>query len=245
MGKWNLGRVLFWETLIIAVIALAVGLFAGIVLSKLAELGMVNILRTQATFALSLEPLAIRDSVILFGIIFLLLFLNGLRQIHLSNPIELLHSENSGEKPPKANWFFAVAGLLLLGAAYYLAITIEDPITALVWFFVAVVMVIIATYLLFVSGSVAFCRLLQKKKNYYYKTNHFVSISSMVYRMKRNGAGLASICILCTMVLGGNAVLHSVPVHRHRGHPAKSVSPAYECGYFHRRPRQSGFRTHR
>ena len=201
MGKWNLGRVLFWETLIIAVIALAVGLFAGIVLSKLAELGMVNILRTQATFALSLEPLAIRDSVILFGIIFLLLFLNGLRQIHLSNPIELLHSENSGEKPPKANWFFAVAGLLLLGAAYYLAITIEDPITALVWFFVAVVMVIIATYLLFVSGSVAFCRLLQKKKNYYYKTNHFVSISSMVYRMKRNGAGLASICILCTMVL--------------------------------------------
>ena len=92
-------------------------------------------------------------------------------------------------------------GCCFWGAAYYLAITIEDPITALVWFFVAVVMVIIATYLLFVSGSVAFCRLLQKKKNYYYKTNHFVSISSMVYRMKRNGAGLASICILCTMVL--------------------------------------------
>ena len=78
---------------------------------------------------------------------------------------------------------------------------IKDPVSALIWFFAAVIMVIVATYLLFIAGSVAVCRILQRKKKYYYKTNHFVSVSSMVYRMKRNGAGLASICILCTMVL--------------------------------------------
>lgn len=119
----------------------------------------------------------------------------------MSKPVELMKSESEGEKPPKANWILALAGMLLLGGAYYLAITIEDPVTAMVMFFVAVVMVIPATYLLFIAGSVTLCRLLQKNKRYYYKTNHFISLSSMVYRMKRNGAGLASICILSTMVL--------------------------------------------
>ncbi len=201
MGKWNLARVLFWESLMIAAISLACGLLAGIILSKFAELGMVNILAAEASFSLSVEPKSILQTLALFAVIFLLILLNTLRQIHLSNPIELLHSENTGEKPPKANWFFALAGLLILAGAYYLAVSIEDPVAAMIWFFVAVVMVIVATYLLFISGSVAICRILQKKKNYYYKTNHFVSVSSMVYRMKRNGAGLASICILCTMVL--------------------------------------------
>lgn len=92
-------------------------------------------------------------------------------------------------------------GLLLLGGAYWIAVSIQDPVQTLLLFFVAVLMVIAATYLLFVSASVAFCRALQKNQRYYYRTNHFVSVSSMVFRMKRNGAGLASICILCTMVL--------------------------------------------
>ncbi len=201
MGKWNLGRVLLWENLMIAVIALVGGLGAGILFSKLAELGMVNILQSEVSFSLSLRPRSIVLTLEVFAVIFALLFLNALRQIHLTNPIDLLRSENTGEKPPKANWLLALAGAVLLGGAYYLAVTIEDPVSAMVWFFVAVIMVILATYLLFIAGSVAICRLLQKNKNYYYKTNHFVSISSMVYRMKRNGAGLASICILCTMVL--------------------------------------------
>ena len=123
------------------------------------------------------------------------------KQIRVSNPIELLHSESSGEQPPKSNWIIALAGVIILGFAYFIAVSIEDPINALIWFMIAVVMVILATYLLFIAGSVAFCKILQKKKNYYYKTNHFISVSSMVFRMKRNGAGLASICILCTMVL--------------------------------------------
>ncbi|HJB25785.1 MAG TPA: ABC transporter permease [Firmicutes bacterium] len=201
MGKWNLAGVLFWETVMIAGISLASGLLFGIVFSKIAELGMVNILGSQVTFTLSLEPKAIVQVLALFAVIFTLILLNNLRQIHLSNPIELLHSENAGEKKPKANWILALMGFLILSAAYYLAVTIEDPISTMVWFFVAVIMVITATYLLFIAGSIAVCKLLQKNKRYYYKTNHFVSVSSMIYRMKRNGAGLASICILCTMVL--------------------------------------------
>lgn len=201
MGKWNLARILLWETLMIAGIALGIGLFLGILLSKLAELGMVRILSGAPTFSFSISLGTIAQTLILFAVIFVLILLNTLRQIHLSNPIELLHSENTGEKPPKANWLLALIGVIMLGGAYYLAVSIDDPVLALVWFFVAVLMVIVATYLLFVAGSVAFCRVLQKNKRYYYKTNHFVSVSSMVYRMKRNGAGLASICILCTMVL--------------------------------------------
>ena len=90
---------------------------------------------------------------------------------------------------------------MILGIAYYMAVAIKEPLQAILAFFVAVLMVIIATYLLFVAGSVAFCKVLQKNKKYYYKTNHFISVSQMAYRMKRNGAGLASIFILSTMVL--------------------------------------------
>lgn len=201
MGKRNLLVVLIWETLIIASISLSAGLVLGIVFSKFAELAMINILQGDVSFALTVKPESIVKTLVVFAVIFFLILLNTLRQIQLSNPIELLRSENTGEKPPKANWILAAAGAVILAAAYYVAVTIENPMETLTWFFVAVIMVIIATYLLFVAGSVAICRILQKNKRYYYKTNHFVSISSMVYRMKRNGAGLASICILCTMVL--------------------------------------------
>ncbi|HIZ20670.1 MAG TPA: ABC transporter permease [Firmicutes bacterium] len=201
MGKRHLALVLLCECLIVAGIALAGGLLCGILFSKLGELAMVRILDGSASFSFTVDIRSITTTLALFGVIFLLILLNSLRQIHLANPIELLRSESVGEKPPKANWVLALAGVLLLGAAYYLAVTIEDPVSALVWFFVAVVLVIVATYLLFTAGSVALCRLLQKSKRYYYKTNHFVSVSSMKYRMKRNGAGLASICVLSTMVL--------------------------------------------
>ncbi len=201
MGKRNIARVMLWETLFIGAFSIAVGMALGVLFSKLAELVMVNIMSMDVTFGVTIDYKAIYYTVVLFAVIFFLILLNSLRQVHLSNPIALLHSENAGEKPPKANWFFAVLGVLILGCAYYLAVTIKDPVTTLAAFFFAVIMVIVATYLIFISGSVAFCKILQKKKNYYYKTNHFVSVSSMSYRMKRNGAGLASICILCTMVL--------------------------------------------
>lgn len=201
MGKKNLSLVLLLENFFICAFSLASGLFLGILFSKFSELAMVKILRGDTEFTLYINLTSILQTVALFAGIFFLLYLNTLRQLHLSNPVELLRSENAGEKPPKANWLVALLGLGILGAAYYLAVTIADPVSAILWFFVAAIMVIIATYLLFMAGSVALCRILQKNKRYYYKTNHFVSVSSMAYRMKRNGAGLASICILCTMVL--------------------------------------------
>lgn len=201
MGKRNLALVLLWETVMIIVITLVGGLFFGVLFSKVAELALTRILDGGATYALTVEMSSIFQTVILFLAVFGLIYLNTLRQVHLTSPIALLRSENAGEKPPRANWIIALLGLVVLAGAYYWAITVEDPITAMLGFFIAVAMVVVGTYLLFVAGSVALCRLLQKNKRYYYKTNHFVSVSSMVYRMKRNGAGLASICILCTMVL--------------------------------------------
>lgn len=159
------------------------------------------ILRADVNYSMQINPENVRQTVILYLVIFLLILVVTLRQIHVTDPIQLLRSENVGERPPKANWPMALIGAALLGIAYYLAVSIEDPVAAMLWFFLAVLLVVGGTYLLFIAGSVALCRLLQKNKRYYYKTNHFVSVSSMVYRMKRNGAGLASICILCTMVL--------------------------------------------
>lgn len=201
MGKRNIGFILLWETLIIAVFSLFVGLLFGIIFSKLAELGLVNMIQGDINYSLSVSLGSIVMTLVLFGAVFVLLFFNSLRQVRFSSAVSLLKSENVGEKPPKANWFLGILGILILGAAYYIAVSIEDPISAILWFFAAVVMVVIGTYLVMIAGSVLFCRILQKRKGYYYKPNHFVSVSSMVYRMKRNGAGLASICILATMVL--------------------------------------------
>ena len=201
MGKGHICRILFWETLIIAFLSMVVGLLAGILFSKLAELGLVNVMHWDVSFDFSVSVTAIVRTVQVFGVIFVLLLLNSIRQVRFSGAISLLRSENTGEKPPKGNWVVGILGLLILGSAYYIAVTIQDPVVALVMFFVAVVMVIVGTYLVMIAGSVLFCRILQKKKSYYYKPSHFVSVSSMVYRMKRNGAGLASICILATMVL--------------------------------------------
>ena len=201
MGKRNIAAVMTWETLFVYLISMAAGMGAGILFSKLAELLAVKIIRGEAQYQFSVSGGAVAATLIVFAVIFLLIYLNVLRQVFFSKPIELLHSENAGEKPPKANWFLAVLGALLLGVAYYMAITIEEPMTALLAFMLAVVLVILATYLLFIAGSVVVCRGLQKNKNYYYRTEHFISVSQMKYRMKKNGAGLASICILSTMVL--------------------------------------------
>ena len=201
MNKGNISRVLAWEALINALISLVGGLFLGIALSKLAELGLVNIMGGDTDLDLRISVKALEFTVMFFCGIFLLIYINSLIKIRRSSASELVKSENFGEKPPRANWLFGLAGIVILAAAYYIAVSIKTPLTALSLFFIAVIMVIVATYLIFIAGSVWICRLLQKNKRYYYKKNHFVSVSSMVYRMKRNGAGLASICILATMVL--------------------------------------------
>ena len=201
MNKGNISRVLAWETLLCALLSLSGGIIIGALLSKLAEMVMIRVLGGTADYTLRICLPAVGYMLLYFGGIFLLVFLNSVIRVRKMNATELVHSESYGERPVRANPVLGALGVVVLAAAYYLAVSIEQPLEALFVFFIAVLMVIAATYLIFISGSVLLCKLLQRNKRYYYKPQHFVSVSSMAYRMKRNGAGLASICILATMVL--------------------------------------------
>ena len=201
MNKRNLIKVIFFETVMTWAISMAGGILAGIGLSKIAELGFEKMIEADINYGFIISGESLAKTILVYSIIFGLIFLNAARQILFSRTINLVNSDKAGEKPPKANWAVGILGLVFLLAGYTISLKIESPMAALLFFFVAVILIIIGTYLILIAGSVVLCRILQKNKNYYYKTNHFVSVSSMAYRMKRNGAGLASICILLTMIL--------------------------------------------
>lgn len=201
MGKRHIGIVVMWETLIVYLASTVIGCLLGIAFSKFAELGLLRLTKAEADLTFSIPLNVVGTVSVIFFIIFVLLLLNSLRQVGFSSAINLLRSENVGEKPPKANWAVGILGFVILGIAYFLAVSVSNAISAVAYFFVAVLLVIVATYLIMIFGSVVICRILKNNKNYYYKANHYVSVSSMLYRMRRNGAGLASICILSTMVL--------------------------------------------
>lgn len=201
MEKKHLARVIGYETILTFLISMVFGIGLGILLDKVFYLIIVNILSAEIALGFYVSTGAIITTVFLFLFIYVLIYLFSLLQINLSNPIELLRSDKTGEREPKTKWFMALLGLVCLGAGYYIAVSIKDPISALVYFFVAVILVIIGTYFLFVAGSIVILKLLRKNKNYYYKTNHFISVSNMIYRMKQNAVGLANICVLSTMIL--------------------------------------------
>ena len=201
MSRKNLSLLMLTENLLTAGASIAIGLLLGIALEKLAEAGMVRLIAEEVSYELRIDGIALLKTIAIFTAIYLLIMLWTMVKVWHTDPVHLLQSASEGEKTPKANWFLGLAGIVLLIWAYYMAATIQQPMEAILTFFRAVVMVIIATYLLFIAGSVLLCRLLQRNKRYYYKPNHFVSVATMVYRMKRNGAGLASICILLTVVL--------------------------------------------
>ncbi len=201
MEKRHIANLMFRETLITALISMGLGLCLGILFSRAMFWVLGLVLGTAVPIAFLVPPSAVTATLILFGCIFLLTLCYNLLQVKLSNPIELLHGGEQGEKEPKAHWILAVLGALLLGIGYYMAVTIQDPLQALLLFFVAVILVILGTYLLFITGITALLKLLKKNKNFYYKTNHFTAISGMLFRMKQNAAGLASICVLFTALL--------------------------------------------
>ncbi len=202
MNKSNIARIITAESLSVAIISIASGLIFGIVFSKLFEIAFLYFIKSQNVgYNFSVPVSSVKNTVIIFIAIFFILYIKTLFQLKKTNAIELMNSENYGEKPLKANGVSAIIGAVLLIIAYVMAVTIKSPIEAIFKFLFAVILVIVSTYILFISGSVALCRLLKKNKKYYYKKNHFVSVSSMAYRMKRNGAGLASICILSIMVM--------------------------------------------
>lgn len=202
MGKKNISLVMLWENIIVDFTSIAVGLVLGLLLSKLAQGVLFNILGESAApldFSVNLTDMLL--TVLVFLVIFAVIFFDSIRQITFTNTIDLLHSSNKGEKEPKANYIMAVIGVVFLGVGYALSQLVQQAYSAISLFFVAVIFVIVGTYALFIAGSVALAKVLKKNKAYYYKPSHFVSVSGMTYRMKRNGAGLASICILSTMVL--------------------------------------------
>jgi len=201
MEKKHLARIMLYETIYIALISIASGLLGGILFSKAMFLLLLRLLRFQVQMGFQISSASMVSSVVLFAVIYLVTLVWNLWQVHLAKPVELLKGGQVGEREPKAKWLLTLVGLVSMGSGYYLALTTESPLAALTLFFVAVVLVMIGTYSLFTSGSITFLKLLRKNKRYYYKPNHFTTVSGMMYRMKKNAVGLANICILSTMVL--------------------------------------------
>lgn len=201
MGKRHIARMMAVETILTAGISILGGLVFGIIFGKLMYLLLLKILHNSVDMQFSVNGTAIVQTVILFAGIFLLTYLYNILQIQLVNPVELLHGGNQGEKEPKSRWLLVIIGVAALGNGYRIALTTEAPLEVLLKFFIAVICVIIGTYALFIAGSIVVLKMLRKNKAYYYNPKHFTSVSGMIYRMKQNGAGLANICVLSTMVL--------------------------------------------
>ena len=201
MEKKHIARVLSIETIIIALVSLILGVLGGTILGKLLFLILIKLLRLKEVLTFSISPIAIYNAFKLFSLIFLAILIANLCSVKANSPMELLRGGNKGEKEPKASVVVAILGIIILATGYIMAITIDSPIKSFPTFFIATILVIIGTYISFVSGSIIFLKKLKKNKKFFYKTNNFVSVSGMLYRMKQNAVGLASICILSTAVL--------------------------------------------
>ena len=201
MTKKQIAKILVLETIFIAVTTIVLGIGLGIIFDKLMLLVLLKLFSATVTFGFSITPIAIVFSVLLFGGIFFLLLLYTVIKIARLRIVALLKDENKGEKEPKSRWILAIIGLALIGYGYYTAQTVQNPIKALLVFFYAVIAVIIGTYLVFMAVSITVLKIMKNNKNFYYKPKNFISVSGLLYRMKRNAVGLANICILSTMVL--------------------------------------------
>lgn len=211
MGKRHIGIIMFFETAIIGALSLGTGIPGGFVLSKLVELLLLRLVQVPVQWGFYFSGKAVVCSILLFGAVFLLILVVNLARVHVSSPVELLRGGLEGEREPKTRRVTAAAGAAALGFGYYLALTTRNPMNAISSFFYAVIFVMIGTYCLFTAGSIALLKGLKKKKGFYYKTEHFISVSGLLYRMKQNAAGLAFICILSTSVLvmlSGTAALY-------------------------------------
>lgn len=201
MEKRHLARLLLWETALMLGVSLVLGLAVGMLLDKLMHLVLSRLVGQAASLTFAVSFGSIRYTAILISITFTMILINSVRQVYFARPVELLRSAEVGEREPKARWFITLVGLLALGAGYWLSATVKDAAVMILFFFIAVLLVIVGTYLLFTSGSVTLLKALRKNRRYYYKPDHFISVSGMIYRMKQNAVGLANVCILSTMVL--------------------------------------------
>lgn len=202
MSKGHIVRVIGFETLYASLLLIGGGLLLGILLDKFMFLLLANLINIEVKYGFHIATGALRVTLLLFGGITVLMYVSNIVRVVRTKPIELLQGANAGEKEPKTKIIMAVLGVLTLGGGYALSIISSgEAMVALMAFFIAVILVIIGTYLLFVAGSIALLKILRRNKGYYYKTQNFISVSGMLYRMKQNAVGLANICILSTMVL--------------------------------------------
>ena len=201
LERRHIVAVMFWELALIFLITMAVGLGLGTLLTRLIFMILRALTRLDVPLTSTASPMAIWLTTGLIAGLFLILFVYNAFQVRLAKPIDLLHAKQQGEKEPKARWLFTLIGLAAMIAGYVIALRVDNPVTALGFFFVAVLLVILGTYLLFMTGSISMLKALRAKKSFYYQPKHFVNISGMMFRMKQNAAGLASIAILCTMAL--------------------------------------------
>lgn len=201
MDKGNLAKMMVWETILTTVISLAAGLLLGVLLGKLMFLILLKMLHFEVPLKFAVEPRAMLVTILVFLAVFAVTLIFNLFQVQTAKPVELLHGGSQGEKEPKTKWLLTLAGVLTMGAGYYIAQTTDSPLEAIGKFFMAVILVIIGTYCLFTAGSIALLKFLKRNKKFYYKTKHFTSVSGLIYRMKQNAVGLANICIMSTVVL--------------------------------------------
>lgn len=201
MTKKQIARILILETIFIGVLTLVFGLAFGLLFDKLMLLVLLKLFTAGVSFGFVITPIAVFLTILLFGGIFFLLLIYTVIKISRLKIVALLKEENNGEREPKARLILAVLGLGLTGYGYYLAQTIQNPIKAITMFFIAVLAVIFGTYLIFMAVSITVLKLMKNNKTFYYKPKNFISVSGLLYRMKRNAVGLANICILSTMVL--------------------------------------------
>lgn len=201
LGKGHIAKVLAWETLVVWGESTVLGLISGMIFGKLAQVCLLRMMGGGVNYNFNLSAMAMAVTAALFAGIFGFIYIKNVIEIYRMKTIDLLYSAKQGEKKPRANYVLAIAGVIMLGTGYYIALAVKNPLEAITFFFFAVILVIAGTYSCMISGSVALLSALKNNKAYYYKTNHFISTSSMMFRMKKHGAGLASICILATMVL--------------------------------------------
>ena len=201
LGRSQIQLLQIVEMVLFAVINLIVGLVLGVLFNRLAFALLLKAMRFTVPISYEFQFASVIMIGILFSGIFVFLMILNAIKIRVSRPLELLREKKSGEKTGRFLSIRALIGVAILGYAYYISQSIESPIKALGWFFIAVLLVVIATYILFDAGSIALLRFLKNRKTFYYRPINFISVSNLIFRMRKNAMGLASICILSTMVL--------------------------------------------
>jgi putative ABC transport system permease protein len=201
MDKRHIMKLFTFEMIYVSVFSLLIGLVAGTIFNKVCILLIRYMMDASVSLGFEFSLQAVMWTIGFFVLIFVLILAGSIFQIRLANPIELLKSGNVGEKEPKTKIVLSIIGFLLIAVSYYLALTIQSPIQGIILAFLAVIAVMLGTYLLFTTGSIAILKMLKNNKNYYYQSSHFIPVSGMIYRMKKNAVGLANITVLSVCVI--------------------------------------------